>query len=204
MASIKQPFAIIVGAGPSGLLLGLLLAKQNIEVIIFDVAASLDTQPRATHYAPPAVYELRREGVMDDVLKEGFVPGGVCWRKLDGTVLAGLDNVHFKDDPNSMVCLPLHRLGQVLYRHLNQQSSASILWNHKVTGVGQDEEHAWVDVETLEGPKKFEARYVIGCDGASSQVRRSLFGGDFPGKTWDEQIVATNVLGIRSVDEICH
>ncbi len=28
---------------------------------------------------------MRRAGVLSDVQKEGYVPGGVCWREFDGT-----------------------------------------------------------------------------------------------------------------------
>ena len=66
-------------------------------------------------------------------------------------------------------------------------------WGSKVMDIGQDEDKAWVEVEKADGRKRFEADYVVGCDGANSQVRRCLFGKSFPGKTWDEQIVATNV-----------
>jgi 2-polyprenyl-6-methoxyphenol hydroxylase-like FAD-dependent oxidoreductase len=39
-----------------------------------------------------------------------------------------------------------------------------------------------------------EGDYVVGCDGANCTVRRRLFGEmEFPGFTWEEQIVATNV-----------
>lgn len=78
-----------------------------------------------------------------------------------------------------------------------------VVFNHKVTGVEQDEGKAWVDVEVLEEgeegkkevkeKKRFEADFVVGCDGATSVVRKSLFGDEFPGFTWDAQIIATNV-----------
>ncbi|KAI6327106.1 hypothetical protein MCOR34_000536 [Pyricularia oryzae] len=69
-----------------------------------------------------------------------------------------------------------------------------VSWRHRVLDVGQDEERkvAWVDVATPEGRKRVEGDYVVGCDGAASQVRRSLFGQDYPGFTWEKQIVATN------------
>jgi 2-polyprenyl-6-methoxyphenol hydroxylase-like FAD-dependent oxidoreductase len=38
-----------------------------------------------------------------------------------------------------------------------------------------------------------DADYVVGCDGANSTVRRLLYGDSYPGRTWEEQIVATNV-----------
>lgn len=194
MAVDSQPWVIIVGAGPSGLLLGLLLAKRGIKVQIIDQSNKLDEQPRATHYAIPAMYELRRAGVVPDLRAAGFTPNAVCWRKLDGTYLAGLDASVIGDDPDRMVCLPLNKVGQILYDHIRRQPSATVSWDHKVLSVGQDDDSGWVEVETSEGRRTLKATYVVGCDGANSQVRRSLFGDkDFPGKTWDEQIVATNV-----------
>lgn len=190
----NKPYVIIVGAGPSGLLLGLLLAKKGIPVQLLDLSEKLDEQPRATHYAPPAMYELQRAGVVDDMRAEGFIPRTVCWRKLDGTYLAGLDGSVLPDSPERMVCLPLNKLGRILYKHLQAQPLATISWNHKVVDVGQDDDQAWVDVETPNGQQRLSAAYIVGCDGANSQIRRSLFGQwAFPGKTWDEQIVATNV-----------
>ncbi|GAB7349171.1 hypothetical protein MBLNU459_g8106t1 [Dothideomycetes sp. NU459] len=193
MVTAAEPWVIVVGAGPSGLLLALLLAKRGIPVQVLDLSNKLDEQPRATHYAPPAMYELRRAGVVDDVRKEGFIPKAVCWRKLDGTYLAGLDGSVSDDDPDRMVCLPLNKLGSVLYRHLSAEPLAKVKWDHKVTKIGQDDDFAWVDVETPEGEQRLKAKYIVGCDGANSQIRRSLFGDwEFPGRTWNEQIVATN------------
>ncbi|KAK5311057.1 hypothetical protein LTR93_011844 [Exophiala xenobiotica] len=40
--------------------------------------------------------------------------------------------------------------------------------------------------------KELLADYVVGCDGANSLIRSSLLGDDFPGSTWDLQIIATN------------
>jgi 2-polyprenyl-6-methoxyphenol hydroxylase-like FAD-dependent oxidoreductase len=185
---------IIVGAGPAGLLLGLMLSRRGIPVTILDAAAELDNRPRATHYGPPAVYELRRAGVIDDVLAEGFQAAKICWRKLDGTYLTGLDNNVLKNDPDRVACLPLGQLGKILLTHIAQQPSAEIKWNHRVKGLGQDEDKAWVTVSTPTGETTMEATFIVGCDGANSQIRRSLHGDlNFPGKTWDEQIVATNV-----------
>lgn len=176
--------------------MSLLLAKQGISVQLLDAGSALDKQPRATHYGPPAVAELARAGVAEEVRARGFTPKTVCWRKLDGTYLAGLDGSIMDGDPDRLICLPLDQLGEILHKHILAQPTADLKWNHRVTGLGQDEQKAWVEIETPEGPKRLGADYVIGCDGANSQVRRSLFGDmNFPGRTWDEQIVATNVSG---------
>lgn len=183
-----------MGAGPAGLLLALLLARKGVSVHLIDMGDDLDTRPRATHYGPPAVYELNRAGIADEVRAAGFTPKSVCWRKLDGTYLAGLDGSVLDGDPDRLICLPLNQLGSIMYKHLQAEPSAKISWRHEVTGLGQDEAKAWVEVKTAEGTQRLEADYIVGTDGANSKIRRSLFGDwEFPGKTWREQIVATNV-----------
>jgi 2-polyprenyl-6-methoxyphenol hydroxylase-like FAD-dependent oxidoreductase len=158
------------------------------------MGAALDTKPRATHYASTAVRELNKAGVLEDIRALGFTPSGTCWRKLDGTYLAGIKNAVVLEDENRPVCLPLNRLGRILMDHITQCPTAKVLWNHEVTGIEQDETSARVTCKTTEGEKVFEADYIVGCDGANSKIRRCLFGDwNFPGKTWAEQIVATNV-----------
>jgi hypothetical protein len=39
-------------------------------------------------------------------------------------------------------------------------------YNHAVTGLDQDEDSAWVEVESSEGRCRIEAEYIVGCGGA--------------------------------------
>lgn len=122
------------------------------------------------------------------------MPQKMSWRRLDDARLAGLDSELLEESPDRLLCLPTSKLGAILLRHLEQQKSATILFDHKVSTIDQDDENAGVDVETGEGNKRMKASYVVGCDGANSQIRRALFFDlAFSEKTWDEQIVATNV-----------
>ncbi|KAK1752873.1 FAD/NAD(P)-binding domain-containing protein [Echria macrotheca] len=194
---------IIVGAGPSGLLLALLLSRAGITVTLLEMTSDLDTNPRASHYTAESCYEFDRAGILAQVEAEGFFPNGVSWRKLDEkkTRLVAVRNPEpppgQEKDPKyryRMVCLPLHRLGKILEGAVNEQPNASIRYGYKVVDVGQDEGRAWVEVETAEGKETISADYVVGCDGANSIIRRRLFGdGVYPGFTWDKQIVATNM-----------
>jgi 2-polyprenyl-6-methoxyphenol hydroxylase-like FAD-dependent oxidoreductase len=199
MTTPHKPWAVIVGAGPSGLLLALMLAKRNISVTVLEGSDVLDDSPRAAYYGPPAAYELGRAGVLDEIRAQGFDPLVTCWRKLDGTYLAGWDCTVVKDDADRLACMPLATLDKLLYRHATAQPGVQVLFNHKVVDIGQDDNKAWVDAQTPDGVKRFEAEYVVGCDGASSTVRKKMFANEkesFPGWTWDEQIVATNVRSL--------
>lgn len=194
MANMTQPQTIVVGAGPSGLLLGLMLAKRHINVRIIEAKTELDDSPRAMVYAAPAAYELRRAGVLEDVQRAGYLASKFCWRKLDGTYLGSFDNSLMENDPDRMVCLPLSQLCRLLYEHALQQPTLCLSFGHKVVQTGQDRDKAWVDVESSEGSTRLEASHVVGCDGASSIIRRQLFGDwAFPGMTWEKQLVAANV-----------
>lgn len=107
---------------------------------------------------------------------------------MDAQVLENLNGEDLR-----MACLVLDQLDELMLEEFLTKYNGKISWKHKVVGTGQDEKQAWVDVETPEGKKKIYGDYVVGCDGAGSAVRKSLFGDEYPGFTWERQIVATNV-----------
>lgn len=197
----NRPFqdVLIVGAGPAGLLLALLLSKHGIPVTILEMSHELDQQPRAAHYGPPAIPDLERAGLIDELRRRGLSMSTTCWRRFeDHSYIAGWDASVLADvDGRDLrtVSYPLQDLDQLMLDLFRDKYQGQILWRHKVVAVGQDDTKAWVDVETPDNgqTRRFEASYVVGCDGANSSVRKALFGNEFPGFTWDEQIIATNV-----------
>lgn len=188
---------IIVGAGPAGLIIALMLAQKGISATVLEKSTEIDRNPRASFYSSPTIHELKRAGLMEDIMRSAFIPDGVSWRYLGGekkwekicTIRA---NCLPGADP-SIISLPLDQLLPLMAEHISRYPSAKILLGHEVLSTGQDRDKAWVNVQTPEGEERFEADYILGCDGANSKVRRDLLGDDFPGFTWDKQIVATNV-----------
>ena len=102
-----------------------------------------------------------------------------------------------KDHPDRMTILQLGEIIKIMYKHCLERGKGliEVKFQHRVISVGQDKGKAWAEVEVGEEKKKvkFEAEYVIGCDGATSAVRRSLFGREWPGQTFDYQFIVQNV-----------
>ena len=206
-----------MGAGPSGLLLSLLLSSCTppIRSTIVERRTQVDDNPRASFYASPVLREFRRvPGLMERVLERSFVPDAVAWRHLDGREICRIEPPNDAEGERrgegrdgkaggvTMVSLPLDGLLPIMVELLKgiadeEAGVGRLLLGREVVAVGQDrdQERAWVDVkaEGSEAVERMEGHYVIGCDGANSTVRKALFGDSWPGFTWDKQIVATNV-----------
>ena len=193
---------IIVGAGPAGLLLALLLSQHDIPSLVLESWDRLDERLRATQYGTPATRIFRRAGILDDIREQSisYFPT-ICWRRVrDHKKLGEVDLMTTSDHPDRMTVLPLNQIIQIMYKHCLEKGKGlvEVKFNHKVVATGQDETSAWVDVEAGEEgsakeKKRFTADYVVGCDGATSIVRKSLFGREWPGQTFDFRLMVQNV-----------
>jgi 2-polyprenyl-6-methoxyphenol hydroxylase-like FAD-dependent oxidoreductase len=131
----------------------------------------------------------------------------ITWRRVaDDQKLISIDLSCIKDDPDRMTILQLGEIIKIMYRHCLERGKGliDIRFEHRVIDVHQDEGKAWVDVEVGEGRERqvFEADYVVGCDGATSAVRRSLFGREWPGQTFDCRFLVQNVSLALEVNHI--
>lgn len=172
-----------------------MLARAGIEVTLVERDDTVGTQPRAAHLFAPGIQVLRRAGVLEDIRCAGFSPDNLTFRKLDGTPIVSIEDVSPSKSPDAMTVLPIGEVCNIMLSHAEKNSKISVKWGHQVVNVGQDEDSAWAVVREKDGTeKKIIGDFLCGCDGATSQVRKSLFGArNFPGKTWDYQLVSTNV-----------
>lgn len=205
-AEARPPFKkiIIAGAGPSGLLLALLLAQHNIPSLVLEAWEWLDTRLRATQYGIPATRIFRRAGILPDI-RAASIPRfpAICWRRVaDGKKLIEIDMSVVQDEEDRMTVLQLGQMIQIMFEHTKKHKNLiEVRFNHRVVGTGQDEKKqiAWADVEVGKAGEekrveRIEADYVVGCDGAGSAVRRSLFGKEWPGQTFPCRFLVQNVV----------
>ncbi|KAF4548612.1 FAD-binding domain-containing protein 50 [Elsinoe fawcettii] len=94
--------------------------------------------------------------------------------------------------------MPLGEMVPILFDSAVEKG-VDVRFEHKVQSIGQDDREAWVEVDVMQGDTclrkdRVSADYVIGCDGASSIVRKELFGREWPGLTLPYRFMVQNVF----------
>ncbi|WUI03785.1 FAD-dependent monooxygenase [Spirillospora sp. NBC_00431] len=179
---------LIVGAGPTGLMLAGDLAAAGIRCTVLDRRereTSELTRALAVHARTLELLDAR--GVADDLVAAGRrvgavrVPGG---GRLDLSPLPG--RFPF------VLVTPQHETERVL-RERARGAGAEIVHGAEVVGLRQDA--AGVDAEVRDpggGTRTHRAAYVVGADGARSTVRRAI-GMPFPGHAAVRSVMLADV-----------
>ncbi len=167
---------VIAGGGPTGLMLAAELALAHVDVAIVERRATQDLPgSRAGGLHSRTIEVLDQRGVAERFLSQGKV------MQIVGFATTPLD---ISDFPTR------HPYGLALWQEPIERTLAA--WvdelavptyrEREVTGFAQDDDG--VDIELSDG-RALRARYLVGCDGGRSVVRKTA-GIDFPG--WDASV----------------
>ena len=177
---------LIVGAGPVGMLGGILASRHGLTSLVVERRDGPQTSP-AAHVINARTYEIcRQAGLdMDRIHAAGKDPvdaGHVNFvTRLSGDLIGRLPFERQGDEcldftPTPLRNLSQHRFEPILADELRVSPGAELRY-------GQQWEHSEelddavvsdiVDLDTGE-TSRVRSRYVIGCDGASSRVRKML------------------------------
>jgi 2-polyprenyl-6-methoxyphenol hydroxylase-like FAD-dependent oxidoreductase len=175
----------IVGYGPTGQLLALMLGRQGHRVTVIDRWPDLYPLPRAVHFDHEIARLLQAAGVIDDVRQVLEDTGIYQWRNAKQQVLMAMDwrGMGPSGWPVSNL-FSQPELERVLDRHVKKWPNVTVRQGWSVRGLTQDAEGVELDIERgsvesgtwhAAGEREtLRARYVIGADGANSFVRRTL------------------------------
>jgi 2-polyprenyl-6-methoxyphenol hydroxylase-like FAD-dependent oxidoreductase len=180
------PFdAVVVGAGPVGLLAGLLAAHQGLHFAVIERATEPFRHSRALGIHPPALGLLRALGT-----EEAFIAEGTAIRRGDafsgaGSPFAALD-FSLLDPPDDFVLsIPQWRTEEILEAELARRAPGALHRGIAVNGIHTSAPgHAVVSAEGADGaPVRLRSRFVLAADGRRSTVREAMKIG-FPGRSY--------------------
>ena len=178
---------LIVGAGPSGLMLSLELCRHGVRPRVVDALPGPSSLSRALILHARTLELLDRHGLADLFITEGNVVRGAALRRAGRlAVTAPLGRIGEGLSPFPFLLVLSQDHTERLLREALAAHGVAVEWNTALTGLTQDAAGA---TATLQGatrpPETLQAAYVAGCDGARSAVRHAL-GITFPGGTYDQ------------------
>ncbi len=185
---------LIVGAGPTGLVLALWLAKFGVKVRIIDKTAEPGTTSRALAVQARTLELYQQLDLTQAVITRGHkVPAVNLWVKGEPAAHLEFENVGAGLTPYPF----LHIFPQDEHERLliDRLGAFGVAVERRTELLGFTEHDRGI-VARLRGSngqeEDCEARYIAGCDGARSLVRESLRTG-FPGGTYRQLFYVADV-----------
>ncbi len=185
---------LIVGAGPTGLVLALWLAKMGVKARIIDKTAGPGTTSRAVAVQARTLELYRQLDLADAVVEQGHqVPAVNLWAKGEPAARLPFETIGEGLTPYCFLQIyPQDRHERLLIDRLGALG-ISVERQTELTGFSEEEGGV---VARLRGPdgqdSVCEASYVAGCDGAHSIVRETI-GAGFPGGTYRQVFYVADV-----------
>lgn len=192
--AMQEADVIVVGAGPVGLTLAMDLAGRGVRVLVAETRAFAEPpNVKCNHVAARTMEQFRRLGIAAIVRNAGLpadFPNDVVFRtSVTGIELTRIpipcraERYTSTEGPDTgwPTPEPPHRINQlflepILLRHAAALPNVTLLNRTRITQVEQGPSHVGasaVNVDTGE-QTTLRARYLVGCDGGSSTVRKQM------------------------------
>jgi 2-polyprenyl-6-methoxyphenol hydroxylase-like FAD-dependent oxidoreductase len=195
---------LVVGAGPTGLMAGLVLTRRGVPVVVADQKAGPTRESRALAVQARTMEIYDQLGLADRVLS-GAYPA-LQMQIGTGPPDGGVSVASLQQGETRFPGL------QIFEQSANEQllsgslaaAGTEVLWRHRLVDLIEDTYEAGSRVVALlEGPTglvRVRARWCIGADGARSAVRREL---DIPfeGVTDDATFWVADLQGVRGLPD---
>ncbi|NWD57103.1 bifunctional 3-(3-hydroxy-phenyl)propionate/3-hydroxycinnamic acid hydroxylase [Pseudomonas veronii] len=183
----------IVGAGPVGLMIANYLGQRGVNVTLVEKLDTLIDYPRAIGLDDESLRTFQAVGLADKVLSHTtpwhamrfLTPKGRCFADIQPKT------DEFGWSRRNAFIQPL--ADRVLFDGLQRFSNVKVLFSRELDSFEQSDSAVVLNLKDQHGrSERLNARYLIGCDGGNSLVRRSL-DISFEGKTAPNQWIVVDI-----------
>ncbi len=188
---LSEARVLIVGAGPTGLVLALNLARRGVPLRIVAEAGGPGEHSRAMVVQARTLEFYRQLGFAEEMIGEGIVVSQLHLRVASDRRLHEIIRMNFSDLGDGIspypfaLTYPQDDHERFLIRKL-AEAGVTVEWNTKLTAVSEASGPSVnATLTTAAGSEELAVEYLCGCDGAHSAVRSAL-GLGFAGKTYDQ------------------
>lgn len=209
---IDEADVLIVGGGPVGLLTAIDLGQRGVSAIVIERRLPAQVpSAKCNHISARSMEALRRLGFSDQVRDAGLpwdFPHDVAFRtRMIGEEMARIvipsRNGRRTGAPGADTHWPTpeppHRINQIffepiLFDHASATPGVRILNRHDALALDQNNDGVTLTVRNLDGgdERRLRGRYLIGCDGGRSMVRKAI-GGSLVGDAVIQRVQSSHI-----------
>jgi 2-polyprenyl-6-methoxyphenol hydroxylase-like FAD-dependent oxidoreductase len=187
---------LIVGAGPTGLMLACWLERLGIHPLVIDKKEGIARESRALAVQARTLETYDLLGIVERALPQGIRVAAVnvllkqhrVGRIKLGEIGSGLSPYPY------LFVMGQDKTEHLLLEHYLAQGG-QVQWETSLGGLKQNDEEVSAELHHADGHvETVRVQYVCGCDGAGSAVRQTL-GIDFTGGTYSQRFFVADVQG---------
>ncbi|QQL49454.1 FAD-dependent monooxygenase [Mucilaginibacter ginkgonis] len=202
MLSDQHTDVLIIGAGPSGLMMVAQLLRCGVRAVIIDSKKGPTDKTKALAVQARSMEIYRQMGIVDEVLKGGRPSRGLRFffdGNEQGTFPITDSGAGLTPYPY-LFMYPQSRNEKDMLNYLTQ-NALPVYWNTTLTELQQDSAKVITKLTNGESVITVTADWVVGADGAHSFVRKSL-GSSFKGDTYQHKFYLADVVSDKSDDTV--
>ena len=169
---------VIIGLGPTGGTLANLLAMNNLSILVLEKEAGIYNLPRAVHFDDEVMRVFNTIGITKSLKKKLIINKGTKFVNEKGKILLDWPRPKIITENGWYPSYRFHQpdLERSLRHKLKRYEKVVISQNSEVYKTINYKNHSIIQYKNIKTNQIFsvKSKYVIGCDGANSFLRKQM------------------------------
>lgn len=164
---------LIVGGGPTGATLGLMLARRGVNALVIDKAVDIYPLPRAAHIDHEIMRIFQELGIADEIEATCRHTSRYDFLNADGEVLLRFDGSDHIGPGGWRGANMVHQpsIEAILRREIAKQDGVELRNSWRFESCEESGDGILSTISTPDGAIRVRSAYLVGADGARSAVR---------------------------------